>query len=169
MNRAQHRTRKRSRDPKSVGNIDGKIQYLLSAEEHLLQAMSARAPLTGILNEICSALDCQVGNIVSLVSLSGNDASDLAVIARKAALFGLSLFSAESVVGENGEVLGTLDVYCCVPRGPSHDEFQLIQRASCLAAVAIELDDETNQERNLGLPGKRPTVATVLEWPLSLN
>ena len=49
--------------------FDDKIQYLLSAEEQLLQAISARAPLPELLDKICSALDCQIGNVVSMISL----------------------------------------------------------------------------------------------------
>jgi hypothetical protein len=38
-------------------SVDDKIQYLLMAEEQLLQAISSHASLPKVLNEICSALD----------------------------------------------------------------------------------------------------------------
>jgi hypothetical protein len=112
MNRVQYRARNRSHDHKLLGSIDGNIQFLLDAEEQLLLAISTRAPLKEILNGICSALDCQIGSVVSLISLLGNDADDLSIIARKAAVFGLFPFCSESVLAETHEVLGTLKLYC---------------------------------------------------------
>src|ERR1700693_4537460 len=88
--------------------FDDKIQYLLSAEEQLLQAISVRAPLAELLDRICSALDCQIGNVVSMISLSGNYTTNIAEIADNAALFGLHIFSTADVVAENGEELGCL-------------------------------------------------------------
>jgi hypothetical protein len=150
-------------------NSDDKIQYLFGAEEQLLQSISARAPLAEVLNGICSALDCQVGNVVSLVSLPGDDAVDLAPISLNAAFFGLYTFCSAGIVTENGELLGTLEMYCSVPRSPTAGEFQLIERAKCLAALAIKLDNEADRQGNRGLGGNRPVRASVLEWPVSAN
>ena len=46
---------------------EGPIEYLLKAEAKILQSISARAPLPKVLNERCTALDCQIGNMVSLI------------------------------------------------------------------------------------------------------
>jgi len=70
----------------SPPQFDDKIEYLLSAEEQLLQSISIRGPLPKVLNRICSALDCQIGNVVSLISLPTDDASELAEIAMNATL-----------------------------------------------------------------------------------
>jgi hypothetical protein len=70
---------------------DGKIQYLLIAEEQLFHSISTRAPLPEVLNSICSALDCEMGNMASLISLPDDEATDLAAIASNAALFGLHI------------------------------------------------------------------------------
>ena len=46
-------------------------QELLSLEEddeQLLQSISSHASLPKVLNEICSALDFQIGNVVSLIT-----------------------------------------------------------------------------------------------------
>jgi len=48
-------------------SLDGKTQYFLRAEEQLLQSISCHAPLPKVLNEICCALDFQIGNVVSLI------------------------------------------------------------------------------------------------------
>src|SRR5690348_876114 len=87
-------------------SLDGKTQYLLRAEEQLLQSISARVPLPEVLNRICGALDLQIGNVVSLITLPGDDPSELAAIAMNAALFGLYTFCSEGVVDENDELLG---------------------------------------------------------------
>src|SRR5712692_9316621 len=167
MNKSHSRTRDRSQKRTAHCNFDDKIQYLLSAEEQLLQSISTRAPLPRVLNGICSALDCQIGNVVSLISLPGDEASDLAAIAMNAALFGLYTFCSEGVVAENNELLGSLEIYCIVPRSPSASEFQLIERAKCLAAIAINLDNEAGHQGNWGMRGNRPVRGRVLEWPVS--
>jgi len=38
-----------------------RVQYLLKTEERILQLISARAPISKILNDICNALDCEIG------------------------------------------------------------------------------------------------------------
>ncbi len=169
MNEYDFGSRHRSQKRKAHRNFDDKIQYLLSAEEQLLQSISARAPLPEVLNGICSALDCQIGKVVSLISLPRNDASDLAAIVMNAALFGLYTFWSEGVVAENDELLGSLEMYCSVPRSPSLEEFQLIERAKCLAAMAIKRYNEADHQGNCGIQGDRPVRGRVLEWPVSMN
>jgi len=143
-------------------NPDDKIQYLLRAEESLLQSISARAPLAEILNGISSALDRQIGNVVSLVSLPSDDVSELATIAMNAAHFGLHTFSCEYIFAENDELLGSLEMYRTVPRSPSAGEFQLIERAKCLAAIAIKRHNDSIDQGNWGVPGSRPAWGRVL-------
>jgi len=150
-------------------NIDDKIQYLLGAEEQLLQSISARAPLPEVLNGICSALDCQIGNVVSLISLPGEDAGDLAPMALNASFFGLFTFCSAGIVAENGELIGSLEMYCCVRRSPSASEVQWIERAKCLAALAIKLENEGDQQNNCDPRANRPARGSVLQWPVSVN
>jgi len=76
MNESHSHPRDRSQKHMSPCQSDDKIQYLLSAEERLLQSVSTGAPLPEVLNEICNALDCQIGNVVSLISLPRDDASE---------------------------------------------------------------------------------------------
>ena len=149
--------------------FDGKIQYLLSAEEQLLRSISTRAPLAGVLNEICCALDCQIGNVVSLICLPEEDGSDLAAIAMNAALFGLYTFCSEGLNAENDEPLGSLEMFSSVSRSPSASEFRLIERAKCLAALAIKLDNEAGHQGHYGMRENRPARGRVLDWPVSLD
>jgi hypothetical protein len=148
---------------------EDKIQYLLGAEERLLQSISTGAPLPGALNGICSALDCQIGNVVSLISLPEDDPSELAAIAMHAAFFGLYTFCSEGVVAENNELLGSLEMYCSSPRSPSARESQWIERAKCLAAIAIKLDQEAAHQGNGDARENRPVRGRVLPWPVSMN
>jgi len=148
---------------------DGKIQYLLIAEERILHSISTRAPLPEVLNSICGALDSEMGNMASLISLPGDEAADLAIIASSAALFGLRIFCSVNVVAEDGEVLGSLEMYCCAPRSPSGREFQLIERATCLAAIAIERHRQAGNHGTCCLHENRPVQGCVLEWPVSAN
>lgn len=146
------------------------IQFLLGAEEQILQSISARAPLPEVLNGICSALNSQIGNVVSLISLPGDAAAnDLAAIAKNAALLGLYSFCSENVLDENGQLLGSLEMYCCVPRNPSFEEFQWIERATCLAAIAITRDTEASQTANGRIQQDPPVRGNVHARPAYEN
>lgn len=149
--------------------MDGRVQFLLNGEEHLLSAIASRASLRGILNGICSALNFQIGNVVSLIARPGNDGWDLGEGALKAALCGLFMFSSESILAEDGEVLGNFEVYCCVSRKPTHNESQLIKRAACLATVAIKLIDETESGSDQAQRGNWAGLIIANDWSLSLN
>jgi hypothetical protein len=158
-----------SQERKARGNSDDKIQYLWKPEERLLQLISNRTPLPKILNEICSALDCQIGNVVSLISLPGDDSGELATIAMNATLFGLHTFCSEKIVAGNEELLGFLEMYSGLPRCPSRDEAQFIERAKCLASIAIKLHNEARRQGRSVARGNRPVRGNVSEWPASLN
>ena len=169
MNEYHSRSRGRSQILRLRRSSDDKIQYLMRAEEQLLQSIPARTPLLEILDRICSAINSQIGNMVSLISLPGDDVTDHAAIARIAALFGLHVFCSSGVVAENDELLGSLEMYCSFPRSPSASESQWIERAKCLAAIAIKLDTEADRQSSCGMSGNRPVRRRVIEWPVSVN
>jgi hypothetical protein len=169
MDKFHSRSRERWEIPMPPRHFEDRIQYLLKAEEHILRSIFTRAPLPRVLNEICSALDCQIGDMVSLISLSEDDATSAADIAQNAALFGLYIFISAGIVAESGDELGSLELYCCVPRNPSRREFQLIERAACLAALAIERDMEAGYYANGRIPENRPVRGNALKWPVSTN
>jgi hypothetical protein len=139
------RSREESQERWPRRSFDREIQYLLRVEEQLLHSISARTPLPEMLHKICHALDSELGNMMSLISLPDDDATGLAAIAKGAALFGLYRFCSATVLGGNDEVLGSLEMYCSAPRHPFLREVQLIERATCLAAVAIKRQSETDR------------------------
>lgn len=169
MNKYYSRSRDRSQILRLRRSSDDKLQYSLRGEGQLLQSISDRAPLQEVLNGICTALDCQIGNVVSLISLPGDEMTNLAETARIAALFGLYSFCSAGIVAEDCKLLGSLEMYCCVPRSPSPREFQLIERATCLAAIAINGRKEAGLHGSCGIHGNRPVQGRVLEWPVSMN
>jgi hypothetical protein len=116
MNEYDSGSREGSQKCKLDRNLDGKIQYLLSAEERLLQSISAGAPLPELLYKICSALDRDIGNMVSLISLRDDDTTDVAAVAGNARQVGLYPFCSAGVFAENDEVLGSLEMYSCRTR-----------------------------------------------------
>ena len=148
---------------------ENRVQYFLTTEEQILQSISARAPISRILNDICNALDCQIGNTVSLISMPDENASSASEVSRSAALFGLHIFFSGVIGAENGEDLGSLEVYCCVSRIPSAREFQLIERAVCLAAAAIKRHQETGDGGNCRIDGVPSARGYVPETPTSNN
>jgi hypothetical protein len=169
MNEYDFGSRSRPQKLKAQRPLNDKIQYLLGAEEQLLQSISARAPLPKVLNEICSALDCQIGNVVSLISLPDDDAGELGSIATNAELFGLYNFCSELVVDEHDQRIASLEMYGCVPRSPSATDLRLIERAKCLAALAIKLDHEAGPQAHCAKRVHRPVRGLLLEWPPSMN
>jgi len=170
MNEYGFGSRDNSQKRDTNGNCDNKIQYLLDTEEQLLQQISSRAPVPGVLNGICIALDCQIGNVVSLISVPPEDGvREAGATATNAALFGLFTFCSEGIVAENDELLGTLEMYCSVRRSPSAAEYQLIERAKCLAAIALKFDKQPGRQGNSGMRGTPRARGTVIEWPVSFN
>ena len=129
-------------------SFEDRLHYLLADEEQILNSITARAPLPRILNAICCSLDCQIGNMVSLISL-GADKSTLEDISRNAKLFGLHIYFSAEIETGNGDDVGFLEMYCCVPRRPSPDEKQLIERALTLAAIAIKHFNENGKNKDL--------------------
>jgi len=123
---------------------EDEIQYLLKAEEQLLHGISGRMPLAEILCKICEALNSEIGNVISLACLRDEDPTGQATIVKSAGIFGLYKFCSASIVGGNEEELGSLEMYCCVPRRPFLNEIRLIERATCLAAVAIQRHKESS-------------------------
>lgn len=148
MGKGSTRARQKPRVARVKPRVEGQIQFLRKAEEQILRSVSARVETAVILDEICRALDFQIGGVVSYVSRPGDDPVELAAIAMKARLYGLSSFCSESVAGKNKGPLGTLEMYCCDPRRPSAGEHRLIERAKCLAALAIQRDKETRRPGN---------------------
>jgi hypothetical protein len=145
------------------------IQYLLKGEEQIFQSISARAPISKILDDICNTLDSQIGNTVSLISVPDNNVMSAAEVSSSAALFGLHIFVSVAIGSESVEELGSLEMYCCVSRNPSPRELQLIERAVCLAAVAIKRYRETGDGGNCRMHGVRSVRGPVPEPPTSMN
>ena len=114
------------------------LQTLLAGEGQLLEMISAGAPLPQILDRVCTALDLQVGNVVSLVLFPDDEEHTLHNIAQSAAAFGLTPFSCTPILSEDEKFFGTLEMYCCVSRVPTLGESELIERAAHLAALAIQ-------------------------------
>lgn len=150
-------------------HFEGRVQYLLEAEEQILRSIAFRAPVPRILNEICTALDRQIGNMVSLISMPGDDVPNAVELARNADLFGLYIFFSGGIYGEGGGEIGSLEMYCCTARDPFFHELQLIARAICLAAIAIECDAKAGRQATDRRPEKRSARENTLSWPVSLN
>jgi len=155
--------------PTQPQQSEGRVHYLLEAEEQILRSIAARAAVPEILNEICTALDRQIGNMVSLISAPEDDVASAAEIARNAGLFGLHIFSSTGIFGECGEDLGSLEMYCCTARDPSTHEVKLIARAACLAAIAMESRTKPGYQADHRIPKKGSAKDNAHGWPVSIN
>ena len=115
----------------------GKKETLLRGEKSILELISMGAPLPGVLNKLCAAIDLQIGNVVSVIMSADDQEHELEAITGRALQFGLHVFWSASIPLRNEDVLGSLQMYCCVSRSPVPLELQLIERATHLAALAI--------------------------------
>jgi GAF domain-containing protein len=120
-----------------VGRAAGKKPTDLLGEKNILDLISMGAPLPEVLHNVCTAIDLQIGNIVSVVLLPDDPECDFKTIARGALQFGLRLYWSADIPFRDDRVLGSFEMYCCVPRTPTASELKLIQRATYLAALAI--------------------------------
>jgi hypothetical protein len=115
----------------------GKKPTDLLGEKNILDMISVGAPLTEVLNSLCTAIDLQIGNIVSVMLLPDDKERDFKTIASGALQFGLHLYWSADIPLRDEDVLGSFEMYCCVPRTPTALELKLIHRATHLAALAI--------------------------------
>ncbi len=115
----------------------GKKQTDLTGEKRIRDLISIGAPLAEVLNNLCTAIDLQIGNIVSVMLLPDDMERDFKTIARGALQFGLHLYWSADIPLRDEDVLGSFEMYCCVPRTPTAFELKLIHRATHLAALAI--------------------------------
>jgi hypothetical protein len=115
----------------------GKKQPDLLGEKGILDLISTGAPLAEVLNNLCTAIDLQIGNIVSVMLLPDDTERDFKTIASGALQFGLHLYWSADIPMRDEDVLGSFEMYCCVPRTPTALELKLIHRATHLAALAI--------------------------------
>jgi hypothetical protein len=138
----------------------------LLGERSILELISTEAPLAEILNNLCTAIDLQLGNIVSVMLLPDDTERDFKTIAHGALQFGLHLYwSADIALGDE-DVLGSFEMYCCVPRTPTAFELRLIQRATHMAALAIRRyhgDEDLSGARSAW---KRALERRSIETPL---
>jgi hypothetical protein len=137
MREDQLRTKWTSKQSSLDGRGSAKKRTDLLGEKNILDLISTGAPLPEVLNNVCTAIDLQIGNIVSVVLLPEDTERDFKSIARGALQFGLRLYWSADIPFQEQVVLGSFEMYCCVPRTPTAFEMKLIQRATYLAALAI--------------------------------
>lgn len=141
------------------------LQTLVDGEGHLLELIASGAPLTTILDEVCSSLDAQIGKVTSLISLPEDEHEERAAFPH-ATQFGFSEFYSTEIVSRSGYLLGVFEMYCCVPRTPTDGEMALIERAMLIAARAIQRDDP--EEEKAGTTESKPSSG-FYRVPVSWN
>jgi hypothetical protein len=128
------------------------IQILHFGEGHVLELISTGAALPDVLEKICTALDVQMGNVASLVLSSDDGEHFTHTIAQYAAECGLFLFSCTGILSPSDELVGIFEVYSCFRRSPTLNENALIERATHLAALAIQLYDHAPDSQGPSSP-----------------
>jgi hypothetical protein len=142
---------------------------LLVGERQIVELISLGAPLPGILNKLCAAIDFQIGNVVSLLLLPDEQDHDLLSIVQLATECGLSVFSSRSILSSDRSLLGTLQIYCCEQRRPNPHEAQLIARVIHLAAVALQGHEDAAEFAKHYGHSRRTTGDSPPEKPPYIN
>jgi hypothetical protein len=114
-------------------------------ERHILELISLGAPLPGILNQLCTAIDVQIGNVVSLVLLPDVEYF-LGSAAQTALQVGLNVFSSTPILSRDKTLLGKFEIYGCDPRLPTPREAHLIDRVTHLAAIALQRHADEDED-----------------------
>ena len=141
----------------------------LAGEVQLLELISEGAPLPHILDGVCTALNVQLGNVVSLVLLPDHAEHTSHAFEQSAAMFGLTTFSCTPILSTEGEFLGTLETYCCFSRKPSSTESEVIERAAQLAALAIQSYNQDLNSKSCSMGWIDATGRPFHETPSSSN
>jgi hypothetical protein len=128
--------------PRGTGNRRGQFE----GERQILELISLGAPLAGILNRLCIAIDVQIGDVISLVSLAEAEENHLCSVTQRAVEVGLDVFSSTGILAVDQTLLGTLEIYACEARRPTQDEHELIERVSHVAGIALQrhLDEQNH-------------------------
>jgi hypothetical protein len=116
-----------------------------AGERRILELIYQGAPLRGVLNEVCTAMDFQIGHVVSLILLTETEGDHHHSIAQCAMRFGQNVHSSTPILSRDKCLLGTLQIYCCDPRRPTPHENQMIERVIRLAAVALQHHEDTGR------------------------
>lgn len=145
------------------------IQTLQISESHVLELISTGAALSDVLDKICTALDVQMGSVVSVVLFLDDDEHFTHTIAQYAAECGLSAFSCSAILSQSDELLGTFEIYSCFRRSPTGNETMLIERATGLAALAIQLYDHVPDSETPCSPSRGALGRSSREEPTSEN
>jgi AraC-like DNA-binding protein len=114
----------------------------LVGESQIVELISLGAPLPGILNTLCTSIDSQIGDIVSLVFLPDEQEHNLFSITQLARQFGLNNFSSTRIFSTEKSLLGTFQIYCCEQRRPNLHEAGLIRRVIRSAGAAFQRHED---------------------------
>src|SRR6476646_9605480 len=98
---AEQRSCRQNRRQPSRAQLGDCIQFLKIAERELQRSIFARVPVPELLNGICGALDCEIGNVVSLASVLDDVTTDFAALAGNAKHFGLHMFCSMGLISAN--------------------------------------------------------------------
>ena len=117
----------------------------LAQERQILEMIVLGAPLPETLNRLCSIIDVEIGDVVSVVSLADEEGIHFCPKAQSAMQVGLTLFSSTDILSRSKNLLGTLEIYGCDPRLPTLHESQVIQKVARLVAIAVQRHEDAQE------------------------
>jgi len=141
----------------------------LADEGHILELISLGAALPWILNKLCTSLDVQIGDVVSLFTLPDEEIGHLCADAQSAMQMGLSIFSSKDIFSPDGTLLATLEIYGCGSRRPAAHEYQLIERVMNLAGVALGRHKDSEEFERFSRNMRRAKDRSEHERPRYIN
>jgi len=149
-------------------NCGDNMRGQLAGERHIIELISLGAPLPGILNKLCTMIDVQIGNVVSLILFPETEENHGCSNIQSALQVGLNVFSSTGIFSRDKSLLGILEIYGCDPRRFTPDENGLIERVVRLAAIALQ---RRGDDQDFDKPSRRPRSGTpgLFEKPPLIN
>lgn len=141
----------------------------LAQERQILEMIVLGAPLPIILNKLCTVIDLEIGNSVSVVSLSDERESHFGPKAQMAMQVGLELFSSTEIFSRTKTVMGILEIYVCDSRLPTPQENQLIERVARLVVIGLQRDKDAEELERSSRNSLREMDADATEKPPLIN
>jgi hypothetical protein len=131
--------------------------------------ISLGAPAKVILNTLCTMINLEIGDVVSVISLPAERGSTFGPKRPTAMQIGLDGFPSTDIFSRNKTLLGILEIYTCDPRLPTSHEKQLIERGVRLALIALQRHQGTEELESSSRNSRSEMDAEAIQKPPLIN
>ena len=150
-------------------NGTGNRSGLSAQERQILKMIALGAPVRVILNKLCTMINLEIGDVVSVVWLPAERGSHLGPKRPTAIQMGLDVFSSTDIFAHKKTLLGILEIYTCDSRLPVPHENQLIERVARLVGIALQCHNGAEELESSSRNSRSEMAAAVIQKPPLIN